>query len=202
MSSQNKTTDAMDEIVAQWNRERPDLDVSPTHVLQRVTRAYLLQSASFADLFSRFGMSFADYEVLAALRRSGPPYRLNPTALFNALVLSSGGMTKRLDRLEAAALVERLPDPGDRRGRLVSLTSKGGELVDNALVAHLANEERLLSGLSATDRRRLADLLRKLLVSAPFRALEGVERDQAAETETLVASPPHGGPRRRVPARR
>src|ERR1700693_5010066 len=160
MESEPEVGDAIDEIVAQWNREKPQLDVSPTHVLQRVTRTSLLQSASFADVFGRYGMSFADYEVLAALRRSGPPYQLSPTSLFNALVLSSGGMTKRLDRLEAAVLVERLPDPDDRRGRLVTLTPKGSALVDEAITAHLANEERLLGGLTADERAQLAALLR------------------------------------------
>src|SRR5258708_36388599 len=97
--------DAIDRLVGQWKRERPDLDVSPTHVLQRITRLYLLQSASFAEVFGRFGLSFGEYEVIAALFRSGPPYRLNPTGLAGALVLSSGAVTDRIDRGEAAGLV-------------------------------------------------------------------------------------------------
>ena len=101
--------------------------------------------------------------MLAALRRAGPPYRMNPTALYESVLLSSGGMTKRLDRLEATGLVVRLPDPTDRRGRLVALTDRGRELVDAAVVDHLANEERLLAGLSASERDALSDLLRKLL---------------------------------------
>ena len=166
------STDAIDRLVAQWNRERPDLDVSPTHVLQRITRVYLLQSASFADVFGRFGMTFGEYEVLAALTRSGPPYRLKPTELVGALVLSSGAVTNRIDRVEAAGFVERLPDPNDRRGTLVALTAKGRAVVDDALRAHLANEERLLSALSGADRAQLTRLLRKLLVSDAFAALQ------------------------------
>ena len=164
--------DAIDRLVEQWNRERPDLDVSPTHVLQRITRLYLLQSASFAEVFSRFGMTFGEYEVLAALTRSGPPYRLKAGELGGALVLSSGAVTNRIDRVEAAGLVERLPDPDDRRGTLVALTAKGRGVVDDAIRAHLANEERLLGALSSADRARLAGLLRTLLVSDAFTALD------------------------------
>ncbi|MEA2684579.1 MAG: hypothetical protein QOK05_2907 [Chloroflexota bacterium] len=160
--------DAIDRIVAEWNRERPDLDVSPTLVLQRITRLYLLQSASFAEVFARFGITFGEYEVLAALVRSGTPHRLTPGQLTGAMVLSSGAMTNRIDKLERMGLVERLADPKDRRGTLVSLTDRGRRVVDEALHEHLANEERLLSGLSAADRRQLEQLLRKLLVSEPF----------------------------------
>jgi DNA-binding MarR family transcriptional regulator len=166
------TTDVIDRLVEEWNRERPDLDVSPTHVLQRITRLYLLQSASFAEVFARFGLTFGEYEVLAALTRSGPPHRLKPTEFACALVLSSGAVTNRIDRVEAAGLVERLPDPDDRRGTLVALTARGRTVVDDAVRAHLANEERLLGALSAGERAQLTRLLRKLLVSEPFAALD------------------------------
>lgn len=167
----NMTEDAIDHIVQQWNRERPELDVSPTHVLQRITRLYLLQSASFAEVFGRWGLTFGEYEVLAALVRSGPPHRMNPSDLAGAMVLSSGAMTNRIDNLEAGGLVERLPDPDDRRGTLVALTEKGRQVTDEALVAHLANEERLMSALSTRERGQLTRLLRKLLVSEPFAGL-------------------------------
>lgn len=166
------TQDAIDRIVDQWNRERPDLDVSPTHVLQRITRLYLLQSASFAEVFGRYGITFAEYEVLAALVRSGSPYRLKPKDLIGALVLSSGAVTNRIDRVEAAGLVERLPDPDDRRGTLVALTKRGRTVVDEAVRDHLGNEERLLGALSVNERRELVRLLRKLLVSEAFAALD------------------------------
>jgi DNA-binding MarR family transcriptional regulator len=164
--------DEIDRIVAEWNVVRPDLDVSPTHTLQRITRLALLQAASFAQVFAPYGVSFGEYLVLAALRRAGPPYRMNPTALFNSVILSSGAMTNRLDGLEEMGMVERLPDPDDRRGRLVALTDRGRELVDNSVVDHLANEERLLGGLDAKERKQLAGLLRKLLLSEPFRELD------------------------------
>ena len=164
--------DEIDRIVEQWNRERPDLDASPTLTLQRITRLSLLQGVSFARVFAPYGVSFGEYLVLAALRRAGPPYRMNPTSLFNAVILSSGAMTNRLDRLEAMGLVERQPDPIDRRGRLVALTDRGRELVDSAVVDHLGNEHKLLGALNAQEREQLAGLLRKLLLSPPFRALD------------------------------
>lgn len=172
--------DEIDRIVAQWNRVRPDLEPSPTHTLQRIVRADLLQTVSFTEVFARFGVTWGEYLVLAALRRAGPPYRMNPTMLLNSVILSSGAMTNRLDGLEEMDLVRRLADPNDRRGRLVELTVKGRELVDEAAGAHLANQERLLSGLSATDRTKLADLLRKLLLSEPFRALDPLSRAPAS----------------------
>jgi DNA-binding MarR family transcriptional regulator len=164
--------DEIDRIVEQWNRERPDLDVSPTHTLQRITRLSLLQGVSFARVFAPYGISFGEYLVLAALRRAGPPYRMNPTSLFNSVVLSSGAMTNRLDRLQDMGLVERQLDPNDRRGRLVVLTDRGRELVDKAVVDHLENEQRLLGALDAGEREQLAGLLRKLLRSEPFRDLD------------------------------
>ena len=163
------------------------LDVG-SGVAQRITRLYLLESASFAEVFARHGLSFGEWEVLAILRRSGPPHRMNPTALYAELVLSSGAMTNRLDRLEAAGLVERRPDPFDPRGTLVSLTKKGMRVCDEAQLDHLANEERLLDGLSATEREQLTHLLRKLLVYPPFRALD-----------PALSSPHNGGTTRGVP---
>jgi len=164
--------DEIDRIVSQWNRVRPELDVMPTHTLQRITRLSLLQSGSFAQVFAPYGVSFGEWLVLAALRRAGPPYRMNPTALFNAVILSSGAMTNRLDRLEAMGLVERLPDPTDRRGRLVALTEQGLELVDTSVVEHLDNERRLLGALDPDEQQQLAGLLRKLLLSEPFLELD------------------------------
>ena len=173
------TTDEVDRIVEQWNASRPDLDVSATHVLQRITRLNILLEVAFGEVFARHGITWGEYLVLAALRRAGAPYQMNPTALYAAVILSSGGMTKRLDRLEAAGLIERLPDPNDRRGRLVRLTDKGHDLVDAAVVDHLANEERLLSPLAAEERDQLAALLRKLLTSEGFRALDPLARRPA-----------------------
>ncbi|HEY2702729.1 MAG TPA: MarR family transcriptional regulator [Candidatus Dormibacteraeota bacterium] len=190
------TEDAIDRIVEEWNRERPELDGSSTHVLQRITRLYLLQSASFAEVFGRYGLTFGEYEVLAALVRSGPPHRMRPSELGGAVVLSSGAMTHRIDRVEAAGMVERLPDPDDRRGTLVALREKGRQVVDEAVRAHLANEERLLAALSAEERRQLTALLRKLLVSEPFVALDP-NRPATTNSRVVDQAAPARRPRRR-----
>jgi DNA-binding MarR family transcriptional regulator len=107
--------------------------------------------------------------VLATLRRHGPPYQLRPSEFSSALMLTSSGTTKRLDRLEQAGLITRAPDPADRRGVVITLTAKGLELIDAVSEAHLANEARLLEALTAADRRRLADLLRRLQLGLPSR---------------------------------
>jgi DNA-binding MarR family transcriptional regulator len=164
--------DEIDRLVAEWNRQRPDLDISASHTLTRITRLALLQAASFAPVFARHGVTWGEHLVLAALRRAGPPFRMAPTTLFSALLLSSGAMTNRLDRLEEMGLVRRLADPNDRRGRLVELTAKGRRVVDKAVVDHIAVEDRLIAPLSRSERKQLAGLLRKLLLSEPFRALD------------------------------
>jgi DNA-binding MarR family transcriptional regulator len=173
--------DEIDRLVAEWSRERPDLDVSASHTLTRITRLALLQTASFASVFARYDLTWGEYLVLAALRRSGPPFRMTPTGLFSSLLLSSGAMTNRLDRLEEMEFVRRLPDPTDRRGRLVELTAKARRLVDKAVVDHVADEERLIARLSRAERTRLAELLRKLLLSEPFRALDRAPVSDAAD---------------------
>ncbi len=153
----------MDMILAQWRRERPDLDVDALGLLGRLFRAAHLADAELAAGIAGHELHPGWFDLLAALRRSGAPYELNPTELMRSTMLSSGGMTKRLDRLAEAGLVERRPDPSDRRGTLVGLTCKGRQVVDDALVTHLANEERLLEPLSAPQRRALDDLLRTFL---------------------------------------
>jgi DNA-binding MarR family transcriptional regulator len=157
--------DHVDELLAQWRRERPDLNVAPLGLFGRLFRLVQLADAALGQELRRHGLQHGWFDVLAALRRAGAPYELNPTELIRATLLSSGGLTKRVDRLEEAGLVARRPDPKDRRGTLVRLTRRGKRIVDRALEAHLANEERLLSSLSAADRHSLDDLLRKLLVS-------------------------------------
>ena len=153
----------MDMILAQWRRERPDLDVAALGLLGRLFRAAHLADAELAEGIAVHDLQPGWFDLLAALRRSGAPYELTPTQLMRTTMLSSGGMTKRLDRLAEAGLVERRPDPSDRRGTLVGLTRRGRAVVDEAVVTHLANEERILEPLSATQRRSLDDLLRTLL---------------------------------------
>ena len=156
--------DHIDRILAQWRRERPDLDVAPMGLLGRLFRVVQLADAALTEpLVGRYGLQPGWFDLLAALRRAGAPYELNPTQLTRLTMLSSGGMTKRLDRLAEAGLVERRPDPADRRGTLVRLTRRGRSTIDNAVAAHLANEDHLLRSLPAADRRALDRLLRTLL---------------------------------------
>lgn len=155
--------DRIDEIVAQWRRERPDLDVSPLALLGRLFRAAHLADIALTEAIACHDLRPGWFDLLAALRRAGSPFELRPTDLMAATMLSSGGITKRLDRLAEAGLVERRPDPHDRRGALVRLTREGRAVVDRTLEGHVANEERLLLPLSRADRRALDELLRRLL---------------------------------------
>ena len=161
--------DGVDLILEQWQRERPDLDASPIGVIGRISRLARELEQRLEPVYAEQGLEPGWYDVLATLRRYGPPYRLRPTEFSSALMLTSSGTTKRLDRLERAGLIARTPDPDDRRGTLITLTAAGRELVDAASEAHLANEHRLLGSLSEGERERLAALLRKLLVGLPPR---------------------------------
>jgi DNA-binding MarR family transcriptional regulator len=158
------TTDAVDRITAQWRRERPDLDPDPMGVIGRISRIAILVERELERVFAQHGLTGGDFDVLATLRRSGAPYRLTPGALSRSTMITTGGMTKRLDRLETSGLIRREPDPRDRRGKLIVLTDGGRALVDGAVEAHLRNEERLLADLPAAKRKQLAALLRDLLI--------------------------------------
>ena len=159
--------DGVDQILEQWQRERPELDHSPIGIVGRVSRLAREIEARLEPVYREHGLEPGWHDVLATLRRSGPPFRLRPTDLTNASMLTSSGTTKRLDKLESAGLIARSPDPDDRRGTLITLTDAGRELIDTLTVAHLANEARILGALSADEQRRLADLLRKLQLGLP-----------------------------------
>lgn len=158
-------SDPVDVILAQWQKERPDLDVSPMGIVGRTTRLAKHLERAIQETFSDFGLNVGEFDVLATLRRTGQPYQLSPTELFNTMMVSSGTMTHRIDRLEQADLVRRNPDPSDRRGTLIQLTDKGFSVIEKAVEAHVANEHRLVSGLEAAERQALDQLLRKLLIS-------------------------------------
>lgn len=150
--------------VEQWRRERPDLDIRPMAVLARLSEAATLVGRErLAPLFARFGLTPGEFDVLATLRRSGPPYALTPTALYEATMITSGAMTHRLDRLERAGHILRVAHPGDRRGVLVRLTGQGRDLIDAAVTAHVENERQILAGLTRAEQERLAALLEKLI---------------------------------------
>jgi DNA-binding MarR family transcriptional regulator len=159
-------TDEVDEIVARWQAERPDMDVSPLQVLSRVSRLARHLDRARRAAFAAHGLEIWEFDVLSALRRQGPPYQLSPGALIRATLVTSGTMTNRIDRLEAAGLVSRRRDLQDKRGVLVQLTSDGLQTVDDAFAALLAGEEALLTGLDADQQGHLAGLLRTLLI--PF----------------------------------
>jgi DNA-binding MarR family transcriptional regulator len=157
--------DPVDTILAQWQRERPDLDVSPMGIVGRIGRLSKHLERSIQETVADFGLNGGEFDVLATLRRSGQPYQLSPTTLFNTLMISSGTITHRIDRLEQADLVKRIPDPNDRRGTLIQLTDKGFNTIEKAIEAHMANLHRLPIVLEEAERQVLAQLLRKLLIS-------------------------------------
>jgi DNA-binding MarR family transcriptional regulator len=156
--------DLVDEILDQWKRECPDLDCKPMAVFGRLNRLDRVSNAAIEARLGEHGLSRGEFDVLATLRRGGEPYTLAPTALARWMMLSSAAMTNRVDRLEAAGLVERRPDPGDRRGVLVALTPDGKRVVDAAVADHVENERRPLEPLTAEDQQTLNALLRKLLL--------------------------------------
>lgn len=151
--------DRVAEIQAQWRRERPDLDVSPQGLVGRLHRLGDLLRAELVGVYQRFGLGEGEFDVLAALRRQGAPYALAPGALARHTMVTTGAMTKRVDRLEAAGLVERSTSPEDGRGRVVRLTGAGRDLIDEAFTAHMRNEQRLVAALAPADRERLEGLL-------------------------------------------
>ena len=162
-----RPADGVDRVVEQWARERPDLDTTAMAVFGRVHRLSRLCGDAVEQEYAAYGLGRPEFEVLATLRRSGE--RLSPGRLASAMMLSSGGTTARLDRLERAGLVERSPDPDDRRGVLVALTERGAELVDGAVAAGLRRQQELLAHLSAAQQDRLNALLRSAL--APLEAM-------------------------------
>ncbi len=161
-------SDEVDELVAAWRVQRPDLDVAPLQVLSRVSRLARHLDIARRGAFAGHGLEAWEFDVLSALRRAGPPFQLTPGALLRATLVTSGTMTNRIDRLAEAGLVRREPDPRDRRGVLVTLSEQGQAVVDAALTDLLDREQALLAGLGEEQRQELADLLRTLL--APFDA--------------------------------
>ena len=155
--------DEVDELVLAWRRERDDLDLAPVEVFSRISRLGRLLDLARRDAFTAQAIEPWEFDVLAALRRAGKPYQLSPGQLLKETMVTSGTMTNRIDRLSTRGLVERSPDPHDRRGVLVGLTAPGKRAVDGAFETLLASERELLAELSATERRDLAGLLKRLM---------------------------------------
>jgi DNA-binding MarR family transcriptional regulator len=152
--------DAVDRILEQWKRERPDLDCSPMGPIGRLKRCALLLEPRIESAFIRHDLVRWEFDMLATLRRSGAPFILSPTQLFSTLMITSGTMTHRLKALEKRGFITRLPDPDDARSLLVALTETGRARIDEAVESHVENERQLLAGLSAEQRQQLDQALK------------------------------------------
>jgi len=159
------SADHVQEILDQWHKERPDLDVSSMATVGRLHRVSRAIERKLGAGLARFGLQPWSFDVLATLRRTGPPYELNPSAIVQSLMVSNSAMTNRIDRLEEARWVERAPASSDRRVTMVRLTQTGRQVIDAALEANLEAERGILSVLSSAEQDRLATLLRKLDLS-------------------------------------
>jgi DNA-binding MarR family transcriptional regulator len=162
--------DVVDEMVEAWARVRPDLELAPMGTIGRLGRIHGRASRAIEAVFEQHGLDTGEFDVLAALRRAGSPPARTPGELARSLMLSPGGMTNRIDRLEAMGLVRREPDPDDRRSLRVVLTADGLAVVDAAVTDHVANEATLLEALTRKQRTALDDALRALLRSLEERS--------------------------------
>lgn len=164
--------DRAERAAGQWARERPDFDTGPMVLLGRLAEVALKTARNRLNpLFAQHGLQPGEFDVLATLRRSGVPYALTPTDLYEAAMISSGSMTNRIDRLEKTGLVERRPNPADRRGTLVALTCEGLRLIDTVAPLHLANQHSIVSGLEPHEQEQLSLLLAKLLATAESKGM-------------------------------
>ncbi len=157
--------DHVDRILNQWKHERPELDVLAMGIFGRLWRINAVASKAIERVHLKFGLTQPEFDVLATLRRSGEPYLMSPTALYTSLLLSSGAMTNRLDKLTTRGLIFREPSPEDRRSIMVGLTKQGLAIIDETIAEHVENEEALLKSLTPEQQQQLADLLRTLLVN-------------------------------------
>jgi DNA-binding MarR family transcriptional regulator len=161
----NRRLDHVGRIQEQWRRERPDLDVTPQGVYGRLHRLADRLRSELEVVFDQYGLGEGEFDVLAALRRAGPPFELAAGELARHTMVTTGAASKRIDRLEAAGLVSRRVSSEDARSRVVALTAAGRRVIDDAFTAHIANEHRLLAPLSGQDRRDLERLLGKWLAA-------------------------------------
>lgn len=159
----------IDEIKAQWARQRPDLDTEPMALIGRVMRLSALMGTEMNKVFSAHGLNGASFDVLATLLRSGPPHALSPNQLLATMMVSSGTMTHRIDQLVKEGMVARVPNPQDKRSVQVQLTERGRAVIDAAVTDHVAGQKRLLCGLTPEDQAALNGLLDKglTLLDAP-----------------------------------
>lgn len=177
-SQSRRSSDLVDLIVDQWTREIPDLDVSSISVLGRLHRCDIRYQALVSDVLQEFNLSTAAFDVLASLRRSSPDYRRTAGELAEVGLISSGGLTQRIDRLEQSGLVRRVRNPDDRRVVHIELTTEGRSLIDTVLQRHFAEQNGFLAGLTRNDQKQLSGLLSKLEVSLEL--AERLRADQEA----------------------
>lgn len=155
--------DHVDNILKQWHQERPDLDVAPMGTIGRVKRLNHTLMRAMEQTWAEYGLTDASFDVLATLRREGEPYALSPGDLMASTMVTSGTMTHRINQLEKAGLIERVKNPNDGRGFLISLSQRGFELIDAAVAAHVATQAQLVSGLTKAQQEQLDDLLKQFL---------------------------------------
>lgn len=158
--------DAVDRILQQWRQARPDLDVSGMGPIGRLSRVFHHNSRRMGETFARHGMNAAGFDVLATLRRAEPPHALSPGELMNAMMITSGTMTNRIEQLAKQGLVTRIADPKDARRAVVKLTRKGGDLIDMAISEHVETQKALLEPLTDQEIAALDTALRKLMAAA------------------------------------
>lgn len=183
--------DHVDHLIEQWGRVLPELDVSPMEIIARISRLSRILEREADALYGDFGLNRALFGVLAALRRAGPPYQLSPTDLYNSLLITSGAVTNRLERLAATGLVTRVPDPDDGRSLLVALTPKGRRLIDRVAAFHYEREREFLAAFSPRERETLAQALRRFLLALE----DGSPPPEAARRSRVAVQP---GRRRRA----
>ena len=184
--------DHIDRLVSMWARERSDYDLAPVQIIGRIGRIFEYVDRALEAKFEEFGISRASFDVLATLKRSGPPYRLSQRELMSNLLRTSGSMSVRIDAMERQGLVRREADTEDRRATLVSITRKGTDLLEKLIPDHLLNEEQLLTGLTPGDRSQLILLLRKWSL-----ALESNSENQQFVQFGMVVLDPRASMQRR-----
>ena len=156
--------DKVDEILEQWQNEMPDIDTTPVAVIVRIDRVHNYILPEIVKVYKKFDLNFGEFDVMATLLRNGSPYTLTPNQLLDSVMITSGALTNRLDKLEKMSLIIRKANPDDGRGVLIALTKKGLTLIKKAVVSHVKNEEVLIDALSKKEQLVLAGLLKKILL--------------------------------------
>lgn len=181
MGEKEGRRDIVDRHIEDWKREFPSMDVATEGLVERISKLSRYFERSLGETANAFGLTIQDWELLGALRRVGPPYRLSPGRLAGDLMLSSGAMTARLDRLERAGLIRRRPDPNDRRAIRVELTEKGSRTWGEAVDVQAEKERRIASALSEREKHVFNDLSRRLMLTFEETAGPPPRRSELAE---------------------